>query len=253
MVDQNVLARLHLSAVLQNLEEVVAHDAEAGAIARDWNHVLQFSCPGGIGAHVEFGGGRARVTPGTTSWPQVALWLPSATQLNHMFMGEGFALPIPWSGPWRVGLLKGFAALSKRMEHYLRPDDATLADRKNFEFHTKCLLYTAVFGLKEVGEYDAKAAPSARSAPDGVAEFRIKGGPSACLVVKGGKLFPKKGAAVSPNAVLEFEDYDAAFGVLSGKSDAMALMGSCRAKLAGRVPLIDKLNAALDRLAVYLN
>jgi hypothetical protein len=253
MVDQNVLARLHLSAVLQNLEDVVKFDQEAKSIARDWNHTMQFSCPGNIAATIRFSGGNAKVTPEKTTFPDVALWFPTPTMLNRMFIGQGFTIPIPWMGVWKIALLKGFTALSKRMEHYLKPSEQTLADRKNFEFHVQCLLHTVVFGLKAVGENDPKVNHLVTSTRDGVAEFRIKGGPAAHIVIDKGRLFPHKGPAANPSAVLELKDYDTAFGLFTGKLDAMALMGACDVRISGYVPIIDNLNAALDRLAIYLS
>lgn len=253
MIQQDVLARLHLSAVLQNIEEVVDFDPEAKEIVKDWHHVMQFSCPGGIGAHIEFGQGRARVFRGSTSWPNVALWFPTATMLNNTFMGKGFSLPIPWAGGWKIDLLKGFTELSKRLEFYLKPSKETLKKRENFEFHVRGLLYTSVFGLKAVGEGDRKVRKYIEACRDGVVEFRILGGPSAHVMVKKGKIFPYKGPAEEPNAIMELRDYDVAFGLFTGTMDPMALVGKSALRIAGYIPLVDNLNAALDRLAHYLN
>lgn len=252
MVDQNVLARLHLSAVLQNLEEVVKYDAEAKAIAKDWNHTMQFSCPGDISSYIEFANGNAFVIPGKVAVPGVALWFPTAAMLNNMFIGKGFSLPVPWMGVRKISLLKGFTALSKRMEFYLKPSEETLANRAHFEFHVRCLLNTVVFGLKAVGENDPKVSDIVTSARDGIAEFRVKDGPAAHVVIDKGRLFPKKGPANHPNMVMELKDFETAFGLFTGKLDAMALMGSCALTMSGFIPIGDKLNAALDRLSVYL-
>jgi len=253
MIDQNVLARLHLSAVLQNIEEIVEYDPEAKKIAGDWNHVLQFSCPGGIAAHIEFGGGKARVFPGTTAMPDIGLWFPAPLLLNRMFTGEGFTVPIPWMGAWKIALLKGFTKLAERLEFFLKPDEKTLSNKNHLEFHTRCLMNTAVFGLKAVGEHDDHVRPLIASARDGVVEFRIKKGPAAFITVKNGRLHPHKGPAKEPSVVMELKNYETAFGLFSGKLDAMALMGACDLTVQGYIPLIDKLNAALDRLPAYLN
>ncbi len=253
MLDQEVLARLHVSAVLQNIEELVDFDAAAKDIVKDWRATIQFSCPGGIGAHLEFGGGRARWADGTTSMPSVALWFATPGQLNNMFTGKGVAIPVPWMGVWNVGLLKGFTELTKRLEHYLKPAESTLADRAAFEFHTKCLLYTAMYGLAPIAAYDHHVRHFVSGIRDGVVEFRIANGPAAHVTVKDGKLFPAKGRSAEPSVSIELPDYETAYGMLSGKLDVMALVGARRAEIRGFIPLVDKIGSALDRLAVYLN
>ncbi|MBZ0272893.1 hypothetical protein K8I61_12715 [bacterium] len=254
MIDQNVLARLHLSAVLQNLEDVVAFDDEARDIIRGWNEVLQFSCPGGIAAHLEIGDGRVRWHAGRTKRPTVHLHFLSAEHLNRTFAGTGgFSMPIPLRGLTRLKVLKGFDKLAKRMEHYLKPTPEMLKDRKVFEFHVGLLLNTVTFGLSPVAEHDEKARLAAASIRDGIGLIHIPNGPAAHVVIKGGRLFPQKGIVENPSMIMEIADHDTAFELFGGEGDAMALVGSCRLKIKGFVPIADKLNAALDRLPVYLS
>ncbi len=253
MVDQTVLAHLHVSAVLQNLEDILDFDEKSKEIARGWNHTMQFSCPGGIGAHIEFSDSKARHFRGVTSLPTVALWFPTATQLNRLFLGEKFSLAIPWMGVWNLNLLKGFTELSKRMESYLKPSAEDLKNKEFFNFHVKCLLNTVVYGLKAVGENDPKVKHVIEKTRNGIAEFRIKNGPAAHIVIKNGHLFPFKGPATDPDAVMELKDYKTAFGLFTGDMDAFALMGKTDLRIEGFIPIIDNLNAALDRLAVYLD
>ncbi|MCB1153848.1 SCP2 sterol-binding domain-containing protein [bacterium] len=253
MIDQSVLARLHLSAVLQNLEEIVVYDDEAGKLVQNWTHTLQFSCPGDIACHIEFGQGKCRVVPGATTMPTLGLSFPSAQSLNNMFTGNGKALPIPWMGVWHIGLLKGFDTLSKRLEFYLQPSEETLKNRDHFKFHVQALLYTSLFGVKEVAENDPKAKPFLKGVRDGILEFRIIDGPAAHVIVKDGKLYPNKGGAINPSCVMELSDIDSAYGLFTGSLDAMALIGSGQMRMTGFIPLADKINAALDRLPLYLN
>jgi hypothetical protein len=234
--------------------EVVAYDAEAKALAKNWHHTIQFSCPGEIASYLEFGDGKARWNWGSVSMPTVALWFPNATLLNRMFLGKGFTLPIPWMGAWNVGLLKGFTELSKRLEFYLKPAPETLANRAHFEFHTTCLMNTALFGLKAVAEFDPHVRPGMAGIRDGVVEFRIgEDGPACHVIIRNRELFPHKGRSANPSVVLTLGDFDIVFGMLSGQLDTMSLIGSKKAEIRGFIPLVDKLGAALDRLPVYLN
>ena len=69
-----VKASLNLHAVLQNLEDLVAYDAEVATLAQNWDVAIQFTVLGGPAAFVEFKNGTCRVGPGSHSAPQVRLF-----------------------------------------------------------------------------------------------------------------------------------------------------------------------------------
>ncbi|MFC1890619.1 hypothetical protein ACFL4G_12775 [Thermodesulfobacteriota bacterium] len=250
-----ILARLHLHAVLPLLEEIVAADDEASAMVARWDHTIQFHAVGGIGAHLTFRDGSLQVGRGKIRKPTIALWFKSAADLNRMFTGDGFVLPIVWKGLWHPMLLRGFTKLSKRLEHYMRaPEEKVLGDEKILALVVKLQLYAMVFGLKEVGENDPAVSGYVKDTPNGTAEFRIMpDGPVAHLSVRDGLLSPSRGPALRPNLIMEIKDYRVAYELFQGRLDTLAAVGACDIKLRGQIPIIDGLSPSMDRLDVYLS
>ena len=249
------VARLHLHAVLPLLEEIVEADDEARALAGEWDHTIQFHAAGGIGAHLAFRDGSLKVGRGKTGKPTIALWFKSAADLNRMFTGKGFVLPIVWKGLWHPLLLRGFTKLSNRLERYMRaPEEEVLRDERVLKLVVKLQLYAMVFGLKEVGENDPAVSGYVKDTPNGTVEFRIlPDGPVAHLVVRDGLLSPAKGPALRPNLIMELKDHRTAYELFQGRLDTLAAVGACDIKLRGLIPLIDGLSPAMDRLDIYLS
>ncbi len=249
---ESVLAKCHLHAVLPLLEELVKYDDQAKKIIADWKGTVQFSCPGGFGEYIEFSDGKAKAFRGTTQWPTVALWFFSPRELNKLFTGRGFTLPIPWKGLTRPGMLKGFTELTKRLEYYMQTPQGELP-KEHKAFVVKMKLYTAVRAIKEVGENDPHVIPYAQKMANGVAELRIAGGPAAHIKIQNGIISPVIGSAKKVNALMEFAGVDIAGDVFDDKIDAMAAIGAGDIKLEGMIPLVDNMNAILDRVSTYLS
>lgn len=250
---ESVLAKCHLHAVLPLLEELCAYDAEAKNIISNWEGTIQFSCPGGFGEYLEFSGGKAKAYRGTVRWPTVALWFVSPGEMNKLFTGEGFTIPVPWKGLTNLGMLKGFIALTKRLDFYLRTEE----DQMPVEHHpflVKLKLYTAIRAIKEVGENDPHVTAITDSLPAGIVEVRVAGdGPAAHLRIRNGIIMPDIGRSDSPNAVMEFSNNKIASGVFNDKIDAMAAIGTGEIKLLGNIAFIDSVNVLLDRVGTYLS
>jgi hypothetical protein len=251
MDHDTVLAKCHLHAVLPLLEELVEYDDEAKRIVADWNGSIQFSCPGGIAEHIHFAGGKATAHRGAAKNPTAALWFFSPKELNKLFTGEGFTVPIPWKGLFHLNMLKGFGEISKRLEYYMNtPFEVLPAKHKNFVVKMK--LYAAGRALKEVGENDPHVAAYTQGLANGAAVLKITGGPAVTIRIRNGILSPEVGDIDSPNAVMEFGSFDIAAELFDDKIDAMAAIGSGDIKLCGMIPMIDNLNAILDRVSAYL-
>lgn len=252
MDKESVLAKCHLHAVLPLLEELVEYDDQAKKIVANWNGTFQFSCPGGFGEYLEFSGGKVKAHRGTTQWPTVALWFISPREMNKMFTGKGFTLPIPWKGLTNLGMLKGFVEVSKRLEYYMQTPQKDLPDEHK-AFVVKMKLYAAVRALKEVGENDPHAMSYAQNLPNGTAELRIVNGPAAHITVRNGIIYPKMGKASQVNALMEFANTEIAGAVFDDQIDAMAAIGTGDIKLEGMIPMVDNMNAILDRVSTYLS
>ena len=253
MDKQSVLAKCHLHAVLPLLEEIVEYDDQAKKIVSGWNGTVQFSCPGGFGEYLEFKDGKARAFRGTTSWPTVALWFFSPKELNKLFTGDGFTVPVPWKGLTNLSMLKGFTELTKRLEYYMKTPEQDLPVEHK-PFLVKLKLYAAVRALKEIGENDPHFAQSTPNMPNGVAELRVlPDGPVANVRVQSGVIMPSTGPANSPNAVMVFKNIDTANALFNDQIDAMAAIAAGDVQIAGQIPLIDSMNAILDAVGTYLS
>lgn len=253
MDQESVMAKCHLHAVLPLLEDIVDYDEEAKKIVADWDGTIQFSCPGGFGEYLEFKDGHAKAFRGTTAWPTVALWFVSPREINKMFTGEGFALMVPWKGLTKPGMLKGFIALTKRLDYYMRtPEDELPKEHEKFVLTLK--MYAALRGVKEVGENDHKGMEYAALLPNGVAELRVMpDGPVANVTVRNGIITAEKGPAKNPNAVMKFKNIEIAKALFNDDLDAMAALGSGDVRISGMIPLIDHMSAILARVGNYLS
>ena len=60
------------------------------------------------------------------------------------------------------------------------------------------------------------------------------------------------GPVEEPNAVLEFENRDAALALLTGETPAMLALAERSVRLYGRIPMIQNLFPILDRVAHYM-
>jgi hypothetical protein len=139
------------------------------------------------------------------------------------------------------------------LEHYLRATDEMLDDRRVFEFVTRCMLYTAIYGLAELAALDPTVADLAGRTPNGTAEFKIlPDGPAVHLTHVNGSFEAHKGPAAAPNVKMQFRDLRICNDLLNGRVDAFAALGRGDVVITGFLPLADQLNAMLEHLEPYL-
>ncbi len=253
--NQNVLARLHLGAILPLLEDIAAYDPEIREATGDWNVTLQFQLPGGDPATaLEFKQGKLIAHRIGVKGSKVTLTFKDARFLNEVFQGRSKKSPRPnLQGLFHLKKLTGLDPVLGKLEHYLKPSAELLQNPETFDFCARLNLYALAYGIKVVGEHDPEMSPVVSHLPDGVLEIRVTGGPSAHIGVKEGQFFPGRGPAEKPNAVLEISDLNTAWAMLQGTLDLYAAVGSEKIKLRGNLPLLDGINPLLDRLALYLS
>ncbi len=252
MPNELVKAHLNLHAILPNLEELVSFDPEIRQLVGTWDIAVAFAVRGGPQAHVSLRNGQCRVDRGSGQRTNVKLWFTSPRHLNDMFDGKGN--PIPLKGFTRLGFMKSeFPKLTDRLEYYLRGSDAAAQDERIHEFVTRCMLYTAVFGLAELATLDPAVADLVAHTPNGTAEFKVlPDGPTAYLVHQDGAFTAGKGPAESPNVRMQFRDVKVCNDLLNGRVDAFAAMGRGDVVIKGFLPLADQLSAMLEYLEPYL-
>lgn len=253
MKDPLTLATINLHAVLPLLEEVVEFDEEAARITRGWNASLRFSVSGGPAATLQFRDGKLKTAPDKNGFPSVGFWFGSPEKLNNMFEGKG--IPVLWTGFWHIGILKGFMALTKRLEHYMKNEnpDRLFSDPKVFDFYIKLSLYCIARGVKAVAENDPEVRPFFDKARDGTVQIEVlPDGPAAHVTLRGGRVEAGIGPADNVNCYMRFRNADVAYRLIRGELDSFAALGSCDLIVDGFIPLVDTLDIALEHLGRYL-
>ena len=253
MSNELVKASLNLHAVLQNLEDLVAHDPEISALAKTWNVSIQFSVYNGPAAYIEFDNGTCRVGRGSHSSPNVRLFFTSAAHLNRMMDGRGN--PIPLKGFTRLGFLtKEFPQATDRLAYYLKPTDELLEDDHYLSLNTRMTLNTAAFAVKELAMYDPISRMNAAHIQDGTVLMKIlPEGPAVHLVFSEGEIEVFKGDVEKPTAMLLLKDFDVANRFLNGKIDVFTAIAAGDVIIRGQTPMLDSLGLILDRIPEFLS
>lgn len=250
---ERVKAHLNLYAVLQNLEELFAFDAEVAAAARDWDISLQFSIRGGPAAHLEFKNGVCQFGRGAHRRPTVKLFFLSPRHFNRMM--DGKANPIPLKGFSHLGFLaRSFAAATDKLAVYLKPTPERLADPDYLALNTRMTLNTAAHAVAELAILDPVGRLNAVHLAEGQILMKIlPDGPAAHLIVAAGKIQARKGEADNPMAGLLMRDLAAANAFLTGKIDPFTAIVGGSVAIRGQIPMLDAVSNILDRIPVYLS
>ncbi|MGD9305074.1 MAG: SCP2 sterol-binding domain-containing protein [Desulfobacterales bacterium] len=252
MIYDIIKANLNLTAVLQNLEDLVQFDDDMAALTKHWDTSLQFTVFRGPKAFVRFKNGRCRVQQGNHSNPSLKLFFFSPAHLNRMFAGNG--TPIPLKGFTKLKfLIKEFSKLTDKLEYYLTPSDKRLQVTKYLELNTRFTLNTAVFAVKELVRLDPIAKTVASHIGNGRMLIKIMPhGPSIHLDFQNGDVFVKKGDTVRPMACIFMQNVRVANDFLNGKLDAFTAIASGNVLIKGQIPMIDSISLILDRIPLYL-
>lgn len=248
-----IKAHLNLHAVLQNLEDLVAHDPQTAQLTRDWRISIQFSVKGGPSAFVAFENGQCRVGPGNHPSPAVRLFFTSPEHLNKMM--DGKANPIPLRGFTRLGFLsKEFPKATDRLEYFLKPTPERLADDEYLALNTRMTLNTAAFCVPYLARLDPLARAVAHHIQDGAVSIKVlPNGPAASIRFAAGSIEPQKAEAQTPMAVLSLKDIRVANDFFNGKLDLFTAVAMGDVIIRGQTPMLDALGLILDRIPVYLN
>ncbi|MBU0936427.1 MAG: hypothetical protein KKI09_16340 [Spirochaetes bacterium] len=250
MLDQSVLARCNLFGVLKNIEYLAEHDPESAAFLPERPLSIRFAVHGGPLATLRLNPAKADMLAGRHP-ATVVLGFASPEHFNRMVSGK--ANPIPLKGLHRLAYLTGpFGKLTKRLEGYLRPDEATLRDPERFRRSAEMTLYAAMFSLVEIANGDPQGRRSAARIPDGVLQVSVAGSVGVRIVARGGQLSATKGYDPDPRALLHFASLQAAADIFSGKLDTYTALATGDLEMRGYIPMIDNINPVLDLVAEYL-
>lgn len=252
MSEQLVKAYLNLHAVLQNLEELVDYDPEAGQMARDWKVSVQFTVPNGPAAQIAFRNGKCRVFHGFKVASDIHLLFATPAHLNKVMDNKG--MPILARGVTKLPfMLKGFPKVTKRLEALLKPSPEALQDPVFLALHTRLLLQTAAFACAVLSRWDQLSKISAGRIPNGVIQLQVgSDGPAVHLKAAKGVLTAAKGQVEKPSACMRMRDIATAQKFLSGAIDPFSAIALGDVEITGQTQMLDALSLILDRVEHYL-
>jgi hypothetical protein len=249
---QHTKACLNLYAVIKNLEDLCVYDPESAALIRDWNISVNFRVLGGPEAYVRFANGKCEVGRGALTGATISLFFVSGGHLNKMFDNKG--MPIPLRGFKQLGFLsKEFPKLTKRLEYYLKPTAALLADRAYLELNTRLTLTTATFAVAELAASDSIGRLVSAHLNAGPLVLKIlPDGPATTLTCGHGAVHADKGEAAHAIGYMYFKDFQTANDVFNNRIDTFTAVTSGAIQLWGQLGTIESINLLLDRVPAYL-
>lgn len=249
---ETTLAALNLNAVLPNLGDLVRHDPVAAGIAAKRDICIQFLVRGGPAASVAFKNGACTVESGRRTDADVKLWFVSCRHLNRMFKNQ--ANPVPIKGITRIGYLAGeFKKITERMEYFLTPDSAALAQPDYMALNTLLTLNTAARAICILVEGDPAAKSVAAGMPDGTLLLKVlPDGPAAAITFRNRRATMTPGETEKPSALMLMKDLKTANDLLNQKLDPFAAIALGDIMIRGQTPMIDCLDLILERIPHYL-
>jgi len=247
MVNEAVLSRVYLEAVLPCLEVLTLRDTKASGIAALWNGSIRF-CVGLSGPRctVELRGSGAAVTPAALPNPDVGLFFPHVRMLNNLFRGKELQIALPWKGITRIKGLLTFSKLAERMQAVLES-----TGRETLELRAELMLGLMSRAIAVLARHDPEYKAQA-SHLHGVTEFRIRNGPTSHVDFSGRAAKASVGPAPSPDFILEFDDSPLFLDVADDKVDVLAEACLGRISLKGDLHMGQIVNIALDKIGEYL-
>jgi hypothetical protein len=242
-------ARIFLQAVLPLFEELPKGDEAAKKAIKGLAGVITFRAPQGLAAQVEMKDGTITVTQGKTKKSSITLFLPTVKMLNNLFKNKGFALPLPVWGVWNLKLVNAFTKLGERLNFYMTPDPKKPLNPGETKLAATLLLFAAILGAAVVGQDGGEKAVA--KIPNGIAQFDIKGEPSAYIEKRQTVFRAAKGRPKDYNMFMSFRDYTIAYNMFVGKLDFMAAIPMGDITLSGSLPMADQISQLMLKVGEY--
>ena len=254
---QNLLARLHLHAVLPAMEDLADLVPAARELAANWPFSLRLQLAGGPAATlVSPGDGTLAVHRHGDVPAKLVLRFFSAAQLNRTFLNQKALPPLPTGGFWRVAKVGPFTKLARELDLALQPAPGALDDPAFLERHVRLLFKVLVGAIPVLAEGDPVSRHTLGHTPDGTAQISL---PALDLTAwarwRQGRMTSGMGAAPGgrpPDVAITFTDRATGDAALLGRLDPNAAVGLGKVDVRGLVPLADGLSLVMDRVEVFL-
>ncbi len=253
-LDEMLLSRLHLHAVLPALEAIAQLVPRGRELIAPANFALGMRVAGGPEAMVSASGGSLRVEPVVPASGGARLHFFRPRPLNAIFIERGAFPPLPVRGWAQLIKLRPFLRLTKVLEETLQPADAALADPDVRRRHLIISFQVALRAVQIVAREDPLALRTLANTPPGVLVIRIPSLPFAASIVwENGELTSSPGEpSRAADATVTICDDETARLLLAGAIDPQVALGTGRVRVDGLIPLADGLDVLLHRVDAYL-
>jgi hypothetical protein len=236
-----IAAHLCLEAVLPAFEELTLVSDSARRLIARWKCTVEFSLRADGGATISFNDGAISVASELNPASALALFFVSPRHFVNQFSKQGFGIPIPKRGFFRLTSLLRFQRLGKIFE-------------KEVERQPRLLLSVAVAAIRSLSDHDDEVRQILQNAPAGMAELGV---PSSDLFGwvewKDECVSSGRGRAPRPpDVVIQFRNEEIALAALRGELDELAATGSGDLRVRGLIPLAEILGVVAERVNRYL-
>lgn len=246
MLDKNVLARIHLHAVLPCLEIITEEDAKAQNIAKNFNGSISFL--------TGFRGPRATLSihdacltflPWKIDNPDIVLFFANEKILNRAFSGAGYAFPLPVKGITRIRGIITLMKLLKYMEDILQRGEGSK------DLKARSTLQIIARAMEIISNHEKESRKLAQHMK-GVVEIAIKNLDCFQVDFSGKDVISTGGISTSPDFILEFSTSDVFLGVVDDTVDVMAAACLGDIALKGNLHMGQNINILFAKIGKYL-
>jgi putative sterol carrier protein len=246
MLDNKVLARIFLHAVLPCLEIITRADNKAQSIAGNFTGSISFI--------TGFSGPRATLTfddacltflPWKINKPDIVLFFANEKILNKAFSGAGVAFPLPVKGITRIRGILALMKLLKYMEDILQKREG------NKDLKARSTLQIMARAMEIMANHERESQELAQHMK-GVVEIAIKNLDCTQINFSGKKVISTGGISTSPDFILEFSTSDVFLGVVDDTVDVMAAACLGEIALKGNLHMGQNVNILFDKIGQYL-
>jgi hypothetical protein len=254
VVDEMLLSRLHLHAVLPALETIARLVPQGRDLVAQANFALGLRVADGPAAMISASGGSLRVESAVSARGGTVLHFLRPRHLNAIFQQRPAFPPLPVRGWWQIARLRPFLKLSKILESTLQPAESALADDAFRRQHLLVSFQVALRAVEIVAREDPFALRALASTPPGLLVIRIPEIPFVASVRwENGVLNSDLGEPTrDPDAIVTIRDEETARLLLSNRLDPQVALGVGRVRVDGLIPLADGLDVLLHRVDSYL-
>ena len=248
--DEKVLAYCNLFGVLGAIPTLLETVPEARALVAEKRISVGFQVKDGPEGTLCINNGTARMLHGIEAC-NIKLYFASCKKFNDMIDGKGNPLPV--SGVWHSGFLRGeFSRLTDLRSAYLRPKAEDMADPVFFERSTVLMLHVIAGAVAEIANHDQVGRFSASNIVDGVIKVAIANQYAVAVEAKDHMLTVLDEVPEKCFSQMCFDSLKTARDLFDGRINAVASVGEGKVRIGGMISQVDNVNRILDRVAIYL-